>query len=360
MPSAPIAVYYPHTRIQSEGLVKTALLLWDQVECLVPRGSYIGDTGLNRTLQEAHDLIVRDHVPSEVEKQRVHRRMSSLLRDGIPQWMHCEPGEGENLRHFVIYAEKVGSNTWDLLRQLDLAHEGSVDLGMPSYAVPQALGLFLISLMAEECAGQTRLRITDRTQAYTWLLALITEELGGRYFPAMDVSNVFTAYDRLIPIALRTVNVDDIPIERLIALRRREVAESSRDLQTLRRLYRDKTEKFVLRLSESGITERDQEEIGRQYQNEMENDLRDLKRELGVSARKALLSKEVCVAIVAAAGALLTPFFGSAIAAATINAVGVGALINTHLDYRTARTAALARHAMSWLYLGAGSRHQAL
>lgn len=34
------ALYYPHTKIRHEGLLKTSLLLWDEIHVIVPWDGY--------------------------------------------------------------------------------------------------------------------------------------------------------------------------------------------------------------------------------------------------------------------------------------------------------------------------------
>jgi len=77
------ALYYPHTMVRTKPLMKTALLLWDHVDCIVPSHK-IERAPMGRYMTEAAELVITPHVPSEVAKQRVHDRLLSLLADGVP------------------------------------------------------------------------------------------------------------------------------------------------------------------------------------------------------------------------------------------------------------------------------------
>lgn len=70
------ALYYPHTRIRSEELLKTSLLLWDKVRFITPWPEFDVKYG-NPTVQEAVELIRENHYPSESEKRQAH----SLIKD---------------------------------------------------------------------------------------------------------------------------------------------------------------------------------------------------------------------------------------------------------------------------------------
>ncbi len=60
------ALYYPHTKIRMENLMKTSLLLWDQVEYICPE-NFVPDSYDEKVMAEAAELITHQHVPSAPE-----------------------------------------------------------------------------------------------------------------------------------------------------------------------------------------------------------------------------------------------------------------------------------------------------
>jgi len=56
------ALYYPHIQVKGEELVKTALLLWDQLKFIAPFAEWAQHSD-DYWLQEAFQLIAKPHVP---------------------------------------------------------------------------------------------------------------------------------------------------------------------------------------------------------------------------------------------------------------------------------------------------------
>ncbi len=68
----------------------------------------------------------------------------------------------------------------------------------------------------------------------------------------------------------------------------------------------------------------------------------DFEEALRLKAGAVIMSKELLVAVLAAAGAVVEPW--------TSSVVGIGALLKARLDFRAGREEAMRKHAMSWLY----------
>src|SRR5579864_7804336 len=68
------ALYYPHTTVNCESIVKTALLLWDHLEFIVPFRSFEPHYE-NPTIARAMELIGLPHPPNQEEKQEAHTRI---------------------------------------------------------------------------------------------------------------------------------------------------------------------------------------------------------------------------------------------------------------------------------------------
>jgi len=298
------ALYYPHTTIHSESLLKSALLLWDYVECIRPSRHVAGSTTENRNIAEAKELIVRDRIPTDDERHVVHAHLADLLRDGVPQWLRRDVKRSQLKRPYLMYPQKLAHETWALLEHAELAQ---LDERSGDVAVPPALGLLALSLLADECAGQTRTKITDRERAYSWLFGIMTSKLGGEYLPAFQASDLAATYDRLITASVKVVSTDAIPLKRLIALRKKEQSGKAPELQLLRAKYLATLNDHVKLLLQPGLRPADVREIERQFQRDRQADFRDLKGELGLAARDVLLSREIGVCVLALAGVAAAP-----------------------------------------------------
>ena len=73
------ALYYPHSRIENEALVKTSLVLFDRVEWIAPDDKYEPEYS-NPRLSDAMSLVGQRHIPNQEEKELVH--MLSFEVDG--------------------------------------------------------------------------------------------------------------------------------------------------------------------------------------------------------------------------------------------------------------------------------------
>jgi hypothetical protein len=72
------ALYYPHTAVASESIVKTALLLWDRLEFIVPWKGFQPHYS-NREIARAMELIGVPHCPNNEEKRETHNLIEDLL-----------------------------------------------------------------------------------------------------------------------------------------------------------------------------------------------------------------------------------------------------------------------------------------
>ena len=73
-------LYYPHTTADDVSVLQTALLLWDELQFIVPYAGFkLRSENNDRLVDEAYDLIGKPHVPSETEKKQVHEQVIELL-----------------------------------------------------------------------------------------------------------------------------------------------------------------------------------------------------------------------------------------------------------------------------------------
>ena len=78
------ALYYPHTELENVGLLKTALLLWDQLEFIVPDASY-GFAYNHKLVAEAVEMIGVKHCPSDEEKKQAHECIEEFATGTLPE-----------------------------------------------------------------------------------------------------------------------------------------------------------------------------------------------------------------------------------------------------------------------------------
>ncbi|GAA4333586.1 hypothetical protein GCM10023184_26850 [Flaviaesturariibacter amylovorans] len=208
-----------------------------------------------------------------------------------------------------------------------------------------------MSLLADACAGTTKRKITDRVDAYSWIHRFATAELDGEYILGKDVSQVALNYERLITISIKVLDTDALPISTLVAMRRREAKERTHDYRVFRINYLKKVDEYVEKLTGSENSESDIKEIQRQFEKDMDSELKSLRRELAITKDKLILSKEVAVACAAAKGAFSAPISGITDLSTIFGAIGIGALVRIGKEYKNSRGKALEKSPMAWLYL---------
>lgn len=349
----PAALYYPHTNITDKNIIKNSLLLWDQVEYITPSKQWNHDRFPSKVFNEAIDIIARPHYPTKTERKEVHDRVTSLLNKGLPPWLFLQAGRNiRNYQTYPIYPDKLDYETWRLLKDNNLVRFNEMDSDF--HANPY-FGLMIMSLLADACAGETKRKITDRSEAYGWLQKYATAEAGGEYITGLDASQVAPAYDRLVTLSVKLLNTDDLPVSTLVAMRKRELKSTKNDYRAFRIKYLNKVDEYVEKIVKPALRPTDIKELERQFQKDMEQDLKDLRKDLKLAKDKLIWSKEVGVAIAAVPGALVAPIIGLTNLTTVIGTIGVGALVKVGKEYKAAKAKALREKSMSWLYLG--SKH---
>lgn len=345
----PAALYYPHSSITDERLIKNSLLLWDQVEYITPFDKRAHERFESKYFNEAIEIISNPHNPTVSEKETVHRRIVDQINDGLPDSFLLRERQGyERQEMYSIYPGKLAEKTWRLLEERFYARAVDNELG---YQLNYLLGLMLMSIIADVCAGETKRKITDRSDAYAFLQEFNIIEAGGNYVHGYDASMVTAEYGKLVTLSLKVLDTDDIPIRDLVHMRMREEKGSSSDYRKFRRNYLSKLDEYVDRIVRPGVTESDIKEYERQFEVDMEDELKDLRSELRITTRKSLFSKDVLVGATAIPGALTKPIHGITDIAQIVGAIGVGSLVKAGAEYMQARKKVLRGSSMSWLYL---------
>lgn len=138
------ALYYPHTKIRSEEILKTALLLWDEIHTIVPWEHYSIEAGPPEEL-EAFDLIGQKLCPSAAEKQHLHALIEDFISRPLPTSFFLRDDE-DGSETYEMFKHKILGDTWRLLREAGLAR--------PTYrrnshfTAAHPTGLALMSLLA--------------------------------------------------------------------------------------------------------------------------------------------------------------------------------------------------------------------
>ena len=342
------ALYYPNTAVEDTEIVKTALLLWDHLEFIVPWKHFRPSYG-NRQIARAMELIGKPHCPDDAEKKETHKRVKELVNRRLPPQFYFRQSRNRRGRDrsYDIYKHKLLPDTWSLLEEFGLSDKllpyrmmGLPSTGLidslhhsirqihPNYQMTESGGLMLMSILADCCAGSTRARVTDRGDAY----ATIAGCLGNN--PAVAKLKRTDAHERLVAIGLKVIDAPSLDVRALIEFREREEKSSSNSIRALRHRYVAALKSYVAKLTTEGVRESDADEIQRQFADDMKADLRDLRKELGFARNDAVLSKEVLVTAVAGVGTVASWLWGlpvtlSGVLSAVGGKVTVGALLAT-------------------------------
>lgn len=328
------ALYYPHISIGNVNLLKTALLLWDKLEYIVP-DQFTRASSAERGVKEALEIIALPHLPTDEEKQMAHNQIMELTQSELPEWFFFDPINTELI--YQIYPEKFLPNTWRSLEEISLAKPSGFQ-EPEQYLTSESFGLTMMSILAECCAGTQKRTVTDEIDSYAALTRYITAAHDGQY------GVVSEEYERLVTISLKVIDVNGIDIQRLIDLRAREITKNDYFLRNLRHKYLKAIDLYVKRLTQEAQHEGDKIEIERLFEQEMGDDLSELNERLGSEVKKVIFSNVFTTALISMAGLAPEPITLAG------GLLGVGALIGQKVMYSAARKKTLKDHAMSWLY----------
>jgi hypothetical protein len=366
----PTALYYPHSRIENEALVKTSLVLFDEVEWIAPDNQYVPEYE-DSQLAEAMDVIGRRHIPNEQEKQIVHREVERLVSQPLPEWFVFKPTEPDKSTDYRYYPyqilpDKFLEKTWNLLQDADFvtrsgeAATGYKSGGIFDYQTSPAMGLTLMGILAQVCVGTTKRGITDQGDSYAALMHYFMEARGYQYVEPSEQRINLEDYERLISISFKTIDDKALPLDRLIDLRKREKVEGDSVLKEARQAYFERLDYYSQQVATQAKLPSDKQTIEREFQSEMEGKLNALKRELKIEAKRVLLSKEMIGAVMALAGTLLLPTVSVTLDPALAHAIGIGVsglsladaglLMGKLVDYKAKREDKVKGNPMGWLY----------
>lgn len=364
----PTAIYYPHTQIANPVVLKNALLLWDRVQTIVPFGWVAPTPDRRRPIHDAQELITEHRRPLELERHEAGRRLEALLNVGfLHKIVEAEQGRGRKAlgprdasyvagaqrSSFPIYHDKFSEYTWRILQG-----EGLASIRGDSVDVPQSVGHMMMLLLADVCAGTQIAKVTDRRDFYSWLLKQREADLAGQVAAPDSVAREFE-YDRLVTISIEAIDGRGISLELLLAMRRREMSSGSTDYARFRASYHKALQDHLKRLGTEAKSASDLGELQREFRRQIRDDVKDLKAELGLSAQKAMFSKEVVFSTLAVAGSFAAPSLALGALGASLGLAAIIPLLKTRAEFLSARRDALKRHQYSILYLASRPRFAA-
>jgi hypothetical protein len=266
------AVYYPHTSIKTEPLLRTGLVMWDTIECITPQEKWAHYRFSRKPLNEAVDLLVRSHEPTPDERSRTRDRIQKFIDAyGVPRLFLSNRDPRTN--PYLIHPRKLDEFTWRYLRERRLAEWNRRE---NDYELSQGFGLIVMSFLAQECAGRYKERITDRTTAYAWVTEQTAKELGGAYLSGADAKHVSQDVDRLLAVSVEVLDVDQIPLERLLTFRQKELKErNGGDYRKLRHNYANVVHRYLKQLQTEGKSDTDYRALVDRFREEMSQSLAD-------------------------------------------------------------------------------------
>jgi hypothetical protein len=331
------ALYYPFTSIQSEELIRTSLLLWDRVHVMVPWGGFGRRYG-DRDHARALELIGEEHVPTYEEKKQAHEIVEDFATRPLPEAFSYAP-KGD-LEDWPVYRDKLLPETWEILKNTGRAGHRSFSPGVP---VTEPTGLSLLSILADCCAGESLARITDASAAYVALAGLLIEK------PKDD--ELRGEMEGLAALTLSVIDTKQIPLTKLISFREREEKSAGgHNLRALRHRYLECLSKQAAALAASE-KESDRAELTRQFREDMDDDLRHLREELGFSAKEVITSKELLASVVFAGPAVAAQFVNVATAVtASGGMLSLLGLLAMRTKFVKSRRDVLRNHPMAYLY----------
>lgn len=344
------ALYYPHTEIQSKSLIRSALLTWDQLEYIVPFKGYRTHYE-DKAIAEAMELIGKPCAPSPRDQQQMHELLVDLIDNGVPETflyniMQDNTNFDNHYRNsYAIYMDKLLYETWSMLRHHKVIGEL---LRNSDYPTTEAAGLTIMAMLADVMAGETRARVTDRSFAYA-TIANVANVRPASKDQAQDIIEV-------VPLTFKTIALDAVDLNRLVAFRKREVTDrNGHQYRALRHNYLKQLEDHLAKVVHHRLGSKDRDELDRAFEEDMEDDFRDLKDELGMAKTDAILSKETVAFVLAGlsgVGALIGGAHVAALEALTWAGAPamIGGVLGVASKFGSRRRDVLRKHPMAYLY----------
>jgi hypothetical protein len=321
-------------------LLKTSLLLWEQLEFIVPWDGYKPEY-LDKEFAEAIELIGVHRSPTEEEKRDIHVKLEDFATRKLPESLYYHQAQRSQFIDYEVYPQKLLPDTWMMLRAAQLT---SNPLANADYPTTEAAGLSILSMLADTCAGETRARITDRGLAYATITNLLVDE----------PKPTEVDYESVVPLTLKTGDLSEVSLRKLIDFRKRETGTNGDDFRAMRHQYLERVEKHVKAVG-AAKTAGDRAELQRCFEADMNADSKSLLRELGSARTDFVFSKDIVVSVLTGIAVYADLALGMHLAIPTALTfaglpVAVGGVLGTMNRYGNARRATMQKHPMAYVY----------
>ncbi len=284
--------------------------------------------------QEALEIIGRNYVPTEKDKEHAHRELEDLCNGPLPSKLNFKLEIPERMYDF--YPQKLLPETWEMLAQSKLAKIVGDTTYVHRASTRPLFGYYMMSILAVCCSQGRKRLVTDENDPYRALANILVDS-------DSQVKNAQKDWhETLITLRLNGPDFADVSLGKLIGLRKNE----DQLLQNLRRQFLNVVDQVVSDIclhAENPNTVRD---LLEGFKDTMEKDLKELKRALRRAGASSLLSKESVFSVLTAATAVtLEPITGIAT---------IGGLTKGLMDYQDRRHKILRDHPSSWLFTATG------
>lgn len=329
-------LYYPYIQIRNIELIKHSLLLWDNINYIVPHNGYKIMYN-NQYTQKAIDIIGKPIIPNSQEKKEAHDKIVKLANLNLPDYFMINKS-GQTLK-YDVGSEKFLFETWHDLRNSKLAEKSIINPN--DYTVSNALGFCMMSILADVCAGSQLQRITDQNESYEKLDKYLEISSGLEEECELSLDKVDDIMNRLTGITIKIIDSSKINIKNLTKFRENENTQT----RMLRHKYVDKIQEKVNYILTSAKTKRDIDEIERQFEQDMKDDLSNLKDELKINSKQTFFSKEIVFTV----GGLVNILFTKQMPE-NLSILTIPSLYNVLSKFNFNRKEILKKHNMSWLF----------
>lgn len=329
------AIHYPDTHLKSKRSMASALLLWDELKVITPWQGF-GIQYHAADMAEAWELIGKPLVPSEDAKAIAHNNIQTLIdTGGLPQINSADDLRPD--REYEMFSQKLSHETWRLLVRNQVAPASADSHG---FIMKQQAGMAIMAKLADACAGEVYARVTDRMLAYG-LIADRDEEV--------------MAHSHVVPVTLDLIDAGSITLETLIDFRAREVRErNGRDFRAWRHNYADAIQEHVLQLCDVESSDH-REELTRQFREEMERHLSELKQAIGKARLEFVLKPavvSVAVGVSTGVGGFLIAGPAGAVAGVAAGSAikGIADIFAAGIGFSEKQRKAMEKNPMAYMY----------
>lgn len=357
VPVPSFALYYPWMRFGDDNWLKLALLTWDNIARIRPKGAKAGESDLVRRLQAEADLIV-DIAPTVADRDAaasafhdVH--LGDLVDPADVRWadLLVRPSE-TSTRLDEPELVWIYGGTWGDLGRAGVGkvayffREELVELGLaindpdgrdgPWLGMRPRMASIYLAVLADAIAQHNQLvPVTDDLRAHSAAGAIdnLAEMLGGELGPRRTLDTGEHAYLHLaVSAVIQPDRLDSVSAPKLIAFRQRYAAELSAFRQHVTGLGPEL--KKIAEVENLAVAQAHLQSLYDTQTRPQLNELRKALRSMGIESSAGVLGMKVDLG--AAAGTAL----GSVMAASGQPAVGGAAIAITVLPYLASRYAA--------------------